>query len=141
MELVSALGQYSDNEDDDDEDEHNFNLDKMELCDGKEDGCKDGLGGDGESTAVHVCTESTTLLHKSPITGMCGMQDEPAAMATRSFPQTRSLKPFHPCSLTRALQRSSKRSLFFFGIVDVSICVCVSLSLTMSFFCVPGTRS
>lgn len=51
VELVSALGQYSDNEDEDDEDEHNFNLDKMELCDGKEDGCKDGLGGEGESPA------------------------------------------------------------------------------------------
>lgn len=48
VELVSALGQYSDNEDEDDEDEHEFKLDKMELCDGKEDGCKDGLGGGGE---------------------------------------------------------------------------------------------
>lgn len=107
MELVSALGQYSDNEDEDDEDEHNFNLDKMELCDGKEDGCKDGLGGEGESTpAAHMCTESTILLHNAPITGVCDLQDVPAAMATRSFPQTRSLKPSHPCSLTRALQRS-----------------------------------
>lgn len=51
VELVSAMGQYSDNEDEDDEDEQNFNLDKMELCDGKEDGCKDALAGEGESTA------------------------------------------------------------------------------------------
>lgn len=63
MELVSALGQYSDNEDEDDEDEHNFNLDKMELCDGKEDGCKDGLGGEGKSTAS--CTLVHSQLHYS----------------------------------------------------------------------------
>lgn len=59
MELVSALGQYSDNEDEDDEDEHEFKLDKMELCDGKEDGCKDGLGGgggEGEYTTSHTHT-------------------------------------------------------------------------------------
>lgn len=55
VELVSALGQYSDDEDEEDEDEPDFKLDKMELCDGKEDGCKDGLGGaEGQCTATHA---------------------------------------------------------------------------------------
>uniref|UniRef100_A0A668A6L6 Histone-lysine N-methyltransferase EZH2 n=1 Tax=Myripristis murdjan TaxID=586833 RepID=A0A668A6L6_9TELE len=36
VELVSALTQYSDNEDDDEEEEQDFKVDKMELCDGKE---------------------------------------------------------------------------------------------------------
>lgn len=43
VELVSALTQYSDNEDDDDDEEQDF---KMELCDGKdhsEDPRKDPL--------------------------------------------------------------------------------------------------
>lgn len=53
MELVSALAQYSDNEDDEEEEEQDFKVDKMELCDGKEhpeDPRKDGLGNsEGES--------------------------------------------------------------------------------------------
>uniref|UniRef100_A0A668A0G4 Histone-lysine N-methyltransferase EZH2 n=1 Tax=Myripristis murdjan TaxID=586833 RepID=A0A668A0G4_9TELE len=36
VELVSALTQYSDNEDDDEEEEQDFKVDKMELCDGKD---------------------------------------------------------------------------------------------------------
>ena len=46
VELVSALSQYSDNEDDEEEEEHDFKVDKMELCDGKEHSDtphKDGL--------------------------------------------------------------------------------------------------
>ncbi|XP_018583381.1 histone-lysine N-methyltransferase EZH2 isoform X3 [Scleropages formosus] len=38
VELVSALNQYSDNEDeDDDEDQHEYKLEKLDLCDGKDD--------------------------------------------------------------------------------------------------------
>lgn len=46
VELVSALAQYSDNEDDEEEEEHDYKVDKMELCDSKEhpeDPRKDGL--------------------------------------------------------------------------------------------------
>lgn len=61
MELVSALAQYSDNEDEEDEDEHDFKVDKMELCDGKEhpeDPRKDGLGiGEGKSTMSPIGTK------------------------------------------------------------------------------------
>ncbi len=32
VELVSALAQYSDNEDDDDEEDQDFKVDKQELC-------------------------------------------------------------------------------------------------------------
>lgn len=46
VELVSALAQYSDNEEDEEEEEQDFKVDKMELCDSKEhpeDARKDGL--------------------------------------------------------------------------------------------------
>lgn len=38
VELVSALNQYSDNEEDDEEeDQHDCKFEKMDLCDGKDD--------------------------------------------------------------------------------------------------------
>lgn len=62
VELVSALSQYSDNEDEEDEDEHDFKVDKMELCDGKEHPedhpRKDGLGiGEGKSATSPIGTK------------------------------------------------------------------------------------
>ncbi|XP_048858182.1 histone-lysine N-methyltransferase EZH2 isoform X2 [Brienomyrus brachyistius] len=39
VELVSALNQYSDNEDEDeDEDQHDYKMEKVDICDGKDDG-------------------------------------------------------------------------------------------------------
>lgn len=59
MELVNALAQYSDNEDDEEEEEHDYNVDKLELCDSKErpeDTRKDALAtSESESNGKQNC--------------------------------------------------------------------------------------
>lgn len=53
MELVNALNQYNDNDEDDEEEElHDCKLEKMDLCDGKdepEDSHKDQLNSESKS--------------------------------------------------------------------------------------------
>lgn len=61
MELVNALNQYSDNDDDDDEEEqHDYKLEKLDVCDGKDD------ADDSRKDLLNSESKTITLTLSSP---------------------------------------------------------------------------
>lgn len=79
MELVSALNQYSDNEDEDeDEEQHDYKMEKVDICDGKDDvddARKELLNFQGKSQAAELtardCNDVSSALFSTSVVGLC----------------------------------------------------------------------